>query len=169
MKRYIGTKVVNATPMTRWEYNAYRGWQIPEEEKQFDVFGYLVEYTDGGKGNDSRHAGYISWSPKNVFDAAYNERPAVDGLQPHQQRVVDEKADLDDRRQKLQAFLLADPRAVAMDEAEKSRMERQYAAMSLYSDVLAERIDAWGVPNDDFLAGKAACDLSGEKACEACE
>jgi len=70
---YIGTKIVLLTPMTRLEYNQYRGWQLPVDEAGGDE-GYLVEYTDGGKPNDSRHAGYISWSPKAQADAAY--RPA---------------------------------------------------------------------------------------------
>jgi hypothetical protein len=72
VKTYIGTKIINATPMSRGEYNAYRGWTPPEGEDQ-SVDGYLVEYTDGGKANDSRHAGYISWSPKEQFDNAYRE------------------------------------------------------------------------------------------------
>ena len=28
MPTYIGTKLVKATPMTRLDYNEYRGWQI---------------------------------------------------------------------------------------------------------------------------------------------
>jgi len=68
---YTGTKTVLGTgPMTRGEYNTYRGWAVPEGEDQ-SVGGYLVEYTDGGKANDSRHAGYISWSPADVFEKAY--------------------------------------------------------------------------------------------------
>lgn len=76
MKLHIGTKQVTATPMTRLEYNAYRGWALPANEDGADD-GYLVEYLDGGKPNDSRHVGYISWSPKEQFDNAY--RP-VDGM-----------------------------------------------------------------------------------------
>ena len=72
MKTYIGTKVVNATPMNRLDYNVYRGWNLPENENGADE-GYLVEYTDGGKPNDSRHLGYISWSPAAQFDGAYRE------------------------------------------------------------------------------------------------
>ena len=34
MKRYIGTKVILARPLTRGEYNAYRGWTPPEGEDQ---------------------------------------------------------------------------------------------------------------------------------------
>ena len=70
MQQYIGTKVISATPMTRAEYNEYRGWQLPANEDGTDA-GYLVEYQDGGKPNDARHTGYISWSPKAQHDAAY--------------------------------------------------------------------------------------------------
>lgn len=70
MCAYIGTKSVLATTMTRGEYNEYRGWQIPENEDPSEQ-GYLVEYVDGGKPNDDRHAGYISWSPACVFKDAY--------------------------------------------------------------------------------------------------
>lgn len=70
MKPYIGTKTLLAQPMTRAAYNDYRGWELPANENGDDE-GYLVEYTDSPGGNDSRHAGYISWSPKAVFERAY--------------------------------------------------------------------------------------------------
>lgn len=76
MKLYIGTKVISSTPMTRAEYNEYRGWDLPGNEDGMDD-GYLVEYRDGGKANDSRHAGYISWSPKAQHDAAYRPCEAM--------------------------------------------------------------------------------------------
>jgi hypothetical protein len=72
LKTFIGTKVVKAKPITRGEYNAYRGWTPPEGEEQ-NVDGYLVEYTDGGTPNHPDHAGYVSWSPKEQFDGAYRE------------------------------------------------------------------------------------------------
>lgn len=70
MQQHIGTKLVTAQPMTRQEYNDYRGWTLPTDEEGSDT-GYLVEYLDGGKPNHPKHAGYISWSPKAQFDAAY--------------------------------------------------------------------------------------------------
>lgn len=70
MQLHIGTKQVTATPMTRLAYNEYRGWTLPADEAGADD-GYLVEYLDGGKPNHPGHAGYISWSPKAQFDAAY--------------------------------------------------------------------------------------------------
>ena len=74
MNRYLGTKLINAKPMTRAEYNATRGWEVPADENPDDA-GYLVEYVDGGKANHPDFAGYISWSPADVFDRAY--RPVV--------------------------------------------------------------------------------------------
>ena len=75
-KTYIGTKIIRALPMTRQEYNDYRGWQLPADENGDDE-GYLVEYVDGGKANDPRHDGYISWSPSDVFKRAYR---SVEGM-----------------------------------------------------------------------------------------
>lgn len=72
MKRHIGTKLINAKPMNRGDYNAFRGWNVPADENVADE-GYLVEYLDGGKGNTDTYSGYVSWSPKEQFDNAYRE------------------------------------------------------------------------------------------------
>ena len=50
MKQYIGVKLINAKPMTRIEYNNFRGWELPADENGNDE-GFLVEYLDGGKAN----------------------------------------------------------------------------------------------------------------------
>ena len=60
MKTYIGTKIIQAEPMSRGDYNTYRGWQIPADENPADE-GYLVKYSDN----------YESWSPKKQFEEAY--------------------------------------------------------------------------------------------------
>lgn len=70
MKRYIGVKEINATPMSRAAYNLFRGWQLPADENGEDE-GYLVEYIDGGQANTATYKGYVSWSPKDVFERAY--------------------------------------------------------------------------------------------------
>lgn len=72
MKIHIGVKVINAKPMTRQEYNYLRGWKLPENENGADE-GFLVEYLDGGQANHPDFAGYISWSPADVFANAYRE------------------------------------------------------------------------------------------------
>ena len=65
MKKYVGVKLIEAKPMTRGDYNNYRGWTIPKDEDPKDE-GYLVKYS-----ND-----YESWSPKNPFDESYREYDA---------------------------------------------------------------------------------------------
>jgi hypothetical protein len=71
-KLHIGTKLILALAMTRQEYNDYRGWELPEDEKHLaNENGFLVEYLDGGKANHPDHEGYISWSPEDVFNNAY--------------------------------------------------------------------------------------------------
>lgn len=72
MKLYEGTKRLRAKPMTRGEYNSFRGWEIPADEDPSEA-GYLVEYTDGGKANVEGFAGYVSWSPADVFERTYRE------------------------------------------------------------------------------------------------
>ena len=134
-KLYEGTKRLHARPMSRGDYNAYRGWQAPADEDPTDE-GYLVEYVDGGKPNDPRHVGYISWSPKDVFERSYKHV-----LLPHEQRVVDEKAELDERREKLTAFY-STPIFHSLSESEQSRLMAQGVAMRTYSEILGERIAA---------------------------
>lgn len=76
MKQYIGAKQVNAMPMTRSDYNDFRNWILPDDEDGNDE-GYLVEYIDGGQRNTEAYRGYVSWSPKDVFERSYRE---VSGL-----------------------------------------------------------------------------------------
>lgn len=82
MKKYIGTKLIEAEPMTRGEYNEYRGWTIPADENPADE-GYLVRYSDS----------YVSWSPKEVFDKAYlvvDDNENLPSCVSIGQRMVDE-------------------------------------------------------------------------------
>lgn len=58
MKQYIGTKIIEAEPAKRGE--CYKGPNmLSAEEAARD--GYRVRYSDG----------YVSWSPQDVFEAAY--------------------------------------------------------------------------------------------------
>ena len=65
MKKYIGTKVIMAEPMTMTEAQKVLGRELKPTTVEED--GYLVEYKDG----------YKSWSPKSVFDDAYHEVGSV--------------------------------------------------------------------------------------------
>lgn len=70
----IGINNVSAVSMNRRDYCRLRNWDVPENENSDDD-GYLVEYLDGEKPNceELGFKGYISWSPKEVFDNAYRE------------------------------------------------------------------------------------------------
>ena len=151
-KRYVGTKVVLASPMTRAEYKDYRGWTLPADEDGADA-GYLVEYMDGGRPNDSRHAGYISWSPEEVFVNAYRERPLTHGP-AWLRRVSDEWADLDEKIGKLSAFLRSPNAHVATDSAAHDLLLAQHRAMLEYSDILARRMSLAG--DDTYAAAVRA-------------
>lgn len=63
-KKYIGTKIIFAEPMNKFEfYMNVKKIDCKEENEE----GYKVVYPDG----------YVSWSPKTVFEEAYRE---TDGL-----------------------------------------------------------------------------------------
>jgi hypothetical protein len=63
-------------------------------------------------------------------------------MKPHQERVVTEKSELDEKRQKLTAFIGGEIYR-GLDPVEQSRLNRQLEAMTLYSNVLGERIAAF--------------------------
>ena len=63
-------------------------------------------------------------------------------MQPHQQRVVDEKQELDTKLEKLQSFF-TNPIFDGLLDDEKARLKEQAHHMSEYSHVLGERIAAF--------------------------
>jgi hypothetical protein len=61
-------------------------------------------------------------------------------MEPYQDRVLNEKAELDSRLARLQAFLNRPTfNELAIDEQE--RLRRQAAVMQEYSEILAARIE----------------------------
>lgn len=64
-------------------------------------------------------------------------------LAPHQQRVIDEKAALDEKITKLADFIILSAAYKHLGSAEKGRLDRQHKAMRVYSGVLGERIEAF--------------------------
>lgn len=70
MKKYIGTKIIEAKPGTMAEAQALKGGMPIEQAKAMfrnsgtvDKDGYVVKYEDG----------YVSWSPKEAFENAYRQ------------------------------------------------------------------------------------------------
>lgn len=67
MKRYIGTKIIEAEPAYKVDGKTVQptDWPVPEGSKAEE--GYAVRYPDG----------YMSWSPKEVFEEAYRQTDAM--------------------------------------------------------------------------------------------
>lgn len=61
MKKYLGVKMIEAEPQTKWNDKIRDNHPIGYEE------GYKVVYKDG----------YVSWSPKDVFEESYRQ---IDGM-----------------------------------------------------------------------------------------
>lgn len=62
-------------------------------------------------------------------------------LQPHQQRVVEEHRELNEKIDKLGEFIVNKPGVfLQLPWEEQDLLHRQYAAMQAYSDILVERI-----------------------------
>lgn len=86
-----------------------------------------------------------TWAPSGS-DSLAEDWQIVDtvasSLPPHQQRVTDEKADLDDRLTKLKAFFDT-PIFAGLVPAEQDRLCAQSEAMGAYSQILGARIVAF--------------------------
>lgn len=61
---------------------------------------------------------------------------------PHQERVVQEKQELDDKIVKLDSFMLTDT-FHDLTDSEQDRLSRQFDVMKEYSSILGERISAF--------------------------
>ena len=69
--------------------------------------------------------------------------PAPSTVPPHQQRVLDERADLKAKHAKLSVFIHDNPVFLTLPEAEQQRLQRQEIAMGQYLEILDERIAAF--------------------------
>jgi len=62
-------------------------------------------------------------------------------MQPHQERVVTEKKELDQKIDKLKAFIAENPTFKALPSDEQHLLNRQFDVMVEYSTILRRRID----------------------------
>ena len=122
MKKYIGTKVIMAEPMTVTEAQKVLGRELKPATAEED--GYLVEYKDG----------YKSWSPKSVFEEAY--KPYNDFID----RVRIECDELDDRLTKLNEVLNKDGFREKVGDYQYKLMSLQSYCMELYLIALEYRM-----------------------------
>jgi hypothetical protein len=125
MKKYIGTKQIEAEPMTRgdaWGKHLLR--EKPSTEN-FDDEGYHVRYEDG----------YESWSPKNTFEKAYK---IADTFLDH---LHIEMRDLYEKMDKLSPFIESGKiDEIVTDKYQNHLLCLQHRIMSRYINVLECRI-----------------------------
>jgi hypothetical protein len=149
MKKYTGVKEILAKPMNRKEYNDYRGWELPSDENGEDE-GFLVEYVQSETSpnvNHPEHKGYISWSPKDVFEESYVDTDvnikieSIDDFQPHQIRVWEEFCELNQKCLALINFTDTDFFKDSIDLEEQKRLKQQLIVMATYSAILIDRIN----------------------------
>lgn len=122
MKKYIGTKVIKAEPMTVTEAQVL-GVEI--KPATVEENGYLVEYKDG----------YKSWSPKSVFDETY--KPAETFLD----RLAVEQQELTEKVDKLRKFLSLEDAQMKVGSFQFVRMTEQLEVMEKYLNILTRRIE----------------------------
>ena len=125
MKKYIGTKQIEAEPMTMgeaYEKNLLQAGRVPNESEKTKA-GYHVKYEDG----------YESWSPAEPFEKAY--KVADTPLD----RMIIEYDELKQKIDKLDVFLDSE-KFKTLDEKVKGLLSSQYHIMIAYSIVLIERM-----------------------------
>lgn len=124
MKQYIGTKQVEAEPMSKgeaYEKGLLKAGVVPSEEEKKEN-GYHVRYKDG----------YESWSPQSVFDEAYqvSETPL--------NRMLIELNELGGHISKLNVFVHSD-KFTTLDAATQAMLVAQFQSMYDYFNVLSLR------------------------------
>lgn len=127
MKKYIGTKQIEAERMTMgqaYEKEFLQAGRVPSETEQ-DKPGYHVKYADG----------YESWSPAEPFEKAYKVSDTfVD-------RLIIERDELNERLNKLRQFIES-PNFVEIvtDDYLRLLLSKQESRMHEYLEILNERI-----------------------------
>jgi hypothetical protein len=139
MKHYIGTKQVEAEPMSKgeaYEKGLLKAGVVPSEEES-SIMGYHVRYKDG----------YESWSPKDVFEKAYkvSETPL--------DRMRIEGEELMDRIARLQLFIHSD-KFKELDKTIQTLMRVQLQFMKNYNEALVERM---AIMEDSTAHNKDLC------------
>ena len=127
MKKYIGTKQVEAEPMTMgqaYEKGFLQAGRVPNETEQ-DKQCYHVKYADG----------YESWSPAEPFEQAYKVADTFFD------RLLIERDELNERLNKLRQFIES-PKFVEIvtDEYQRLLLSKQESRMHEYLEIINERI-----------------------------
>lgn len=128
MPAYQGKKDCYAKPLSLGEYNKLQGWPMPEGQDP-EREGYLVEYFEGGAPNHPDYEGYISWSPKEIFEGSYNP------IETPLDRLKIESIELDARATGLGAYI-ASGKHVDLGRLQAGLLSVQFDQMDAYSKIL---------------------------------
>ena len=127
MKKYIGTRQIEAEPMTLGEAHSKGLVKSEIEENESYKLGYHIrtEY------------GYESWSPKDVFEKAYKIADTF------KDRLSIEHGELVERCNKLNEFIMTDKfETIVTDPIQRELLREQYDLMLRYQTVLSKRIQS---------------------------
>lgn len=119
-KQYTCIKSVKAEPCDLYTAQTVLGRKFYKDDCD-NMMGYLVEYEDG----------YISWSPKDVFEKGY----AL--TETHVDRMKFELAELNERIAKATHALYTPD---LMDSFEREQLSKQLEHMRDYAETLHGRI-----------------------------
>lgn len=136
MKKYIGTKTVNAKPMLLGEFVKQTGRNpYVNDPKVHDNSeeGYIVEYGDS----------YKSWSPKDVFEKVYK------AAETFVDRLIIEHDDLNTRFQKCDCYVNSDKFIALTYDNEHAAflLSVQHKLMQRYLRIIEARME---LEIDDF-------------------
>ena len=126
MKKYIGTKQVEAEPMTMGEADnkklvAIGSSRLSTYEKSSE--GYHVKYDDGVE----------TWLPKDEFEKTYRcSETSID-------KMLIQAEDFNLKAAKLGSFLNAEKQEILSDQ-KRNLLNAQYAAIVSLSTIILERI-----------------------------
>lgn len=148
METYIGVKMIHAKPMTYKDWYKYMNKNEELNNTSEDHEGYLVEYEQDPQSpnkNHPDHEGYISWSPKGVFEKAYILEKGSINIEnverpPHQQRVINEYVELLEKSNALIKFF-DNPIFASLAKDEQLRLKNQSSVMKAYLSILVVRIE----------------------------
>lgn len=136
MKKYIGTKKIEAEPMTLGEFIKISGrdpYANCADIHADDEPGYIVKYADG----------YVSWSPKEAFENAYRVcNTDLDWLKIELQEVRE-------RLIKLSEFMYSE-KITSLSGADVCRLRNQKSAMENYLNILLLRIHDAEHPKESY-------------------
>ena len=128
MKKYIGTKQIEAESMTLGDFVARTGrnpYKNPDEHDP-EEDGYFVKYQDG----------YESWSPAEPFEKAYKVADTF------LDRLIIEQKELAEKLEKLCLFIES-PKfiEIVQDTKQQELLILQKAHMGEYLKILNQRIN----------------------------